>query len=162
MKRTELKRVTPLKASRSLARKTPLQAKTPLARSSTPLKRAPLVQKRVKPKLTAMQKRPLVDRSGGFCEIRKADVCTGAATDVAHRIGEGSGGRHGQAAVLNDRLSNTLHACRRCHEWCHANVSEAEIGGWMLRNGDNPPAERLLYAGRGWRYLDDAGQVLSA
>lgn len=160
MKRTELKRTTPLKASKALARKTPLQAKTPLARASEPLRRAPLVQKRVKPKLTAVQKRPLVERSGGYCELRIQGVCIGRATDVAHRIGEGMGGRHGAAAEENDRLSVVLHACRPCHDETHQRPAHARSLGWMLLRGSNSLMEPVYYAGRGWRYLDDAGQVL--
>lgn len=124
-----------------------------------PLKRAPLVQKRVKPKLTAAQKRPLILRSGGFCELRYPRVCTGRATDVAHRIAEGMGGRHGVAAEANDRLSAVLHSCRQCHDWCHQNPISARGFGWILRNGDVPLRERVYYAGRGWCHLDDEGAV---
>src|SRR5690348_1617694 len=121
MKRTELKRKTPLKA------KTPLRARTPLARSSLPLKRAPLVQKRIKPKLQPARKRKLVERSAGCCELVISDICQAEAVDVAHRIGEGMGGRHGEAAERNDRLSNVLHSCRDCHQWCHRNPVTAQL-----------------------------------
>lgn len=136
-----------------------LKPRTPLARSSVPLRRAPLVQKRIKPKLAVQQRARLADRSHGWCEIRWPNVCTGQATDAAHRIGEGSGGRHGAAAELNDRLSGVLHACRSCHQHCHANPAFARGKGWMLRNGDRPAAEPVYYAGRGWRKLDDDGGV---
>lgn len=159
MKRSEIKRRTPLKASRGLQRKTPLKSSAPLERATMPLRQAPIAKKRPRPKLTAAQKRPLAERSGGYCEIRKTGWCHGAATDVAHRIAEGMGGRHGAAAEANDRLSAVLHACRSCHEWCHRNVAAAEEQGWMLRNGDNPLLKRVYYAGRGWCHLDDDGGV---
>lgn len=150
MKRTPLARRTRLVARKAL------QAKTPLKRGGR-LARAPFVQKPPKPKLTPRQKRPLVERSGGMCEIYRPSICWGRATDVAHRIGEGSGGRHGEAAEVNDRLSNVLHACRRCHDWAHANRAAAERRGWMLRNGARPTLERVWYRDRRWVLLDDAG-----
>jgi 5-methylcytosine-specific restriction protein A len=156
-----LKRTTPLKAAKALQRKTPLQfskpleAKTPLARSSVPLKRAPMVQSRPKPKLTPAQKKPLLDRSGGVCEIQ-ASVCGYIATDVCHRRGEKSGGRHGEAAIENDRLSNCLHGCRPCHQFAGLYPKTALMNGWrLLENGD--PLTTRVYRRGEWVFLDDSG-----
>lgn len=159
MKKTELRRKTPLKASRALQSKTPLKATTPLKRSSVPLKRAPIAISRPKPKLAPTQKARLVDRSGGMCEIYKPTICWGRATDVAHRIGEGMGGRHGAAAVANDQLSVVLHACRPCHEWTHRRPEAAQRMGWMLRNGSEARSERVWYGNRAWVLLGDDGSV---
>lgn len=162
MKRGEpLKRNKPLVAKTGLRRSTPLQQKAgreqPSARR-VPLRRSAIAQKPPKPKLTPAQKQPLIERSGGWCELRIEGVCLVVAHDVAHRIGEGMGGRKGAAAVENDRLSNVLHACRACHQWCHGNRTAARAHGWMLRNGDNPPAEPVFYCNR-WVVLDDEGGV---
>jgi hypothetical protein len=155
VKRSNLRRVTPLQNSTSLARRTPMR------RATQPLKRAPLVASRPKAKLTPMQKAPLLVRSGGWCELRvSASLCMGRAHDVAHRLGEGMGGRHGAAAVLNDRLSNVLHSCRACHDWCGREPFLARWAGWMLRTGDDPLTYPVLYAGREGRWLlDDEGGV---
>jgi hypothetical protein len=136
-----------------------LQAKAgreSLSARSTPLKRSAIAKSAPKPKLTEAQKRPLVERSGGWCELRIEGVCLVVAQDVAHRIGEGMGGRKGASAELNDRLSNVLHACRRCHQRCHDFPATARGHGWMLRRGDNPLAEPVFYCNR-WGLLDDEG-----
>jgi hypothetical protein len=75
--------------------------------------------------------------------------CLGEATDPCHRIGSGSGGRHGQAKVHHDRLSNLIHGCRLCHGWTHRRVAEAREIGLLLESGDVPediPAALLLHS----------------
>jgi hypothetical protein len=156
-----LQRKTPLVAKTGLRRVTPLQQRAgreSLTARQVPLQRTAIARKPPKPKLTPEQKRPLIERSGGWCELRIEGVCLVVAHDVAHRIGEGMGGRKGAAAVENDRLSNVLHACRACHRRCHDYPATARGHGWMLRNGDNPPAEPVFYCNR-WVVLDDDGGV---
>lgn len=159
MKRGEIKRKTPMPPPTSgLRRTSAMQQKAgreqPGARAL--LRRTAMKKSAPTPKLTVVQKRPLVERSGGWCELRINGVCLVVAHDVAHRIGEGMGGRKGAAAVENDRLSNVLHACRRCHQYCHDYPATARAHGWMLRRGDNPPAEPVFYCNR-WVLLDDEG-----
>lgn len=146
MKRTGLHRRTALRSG------TPPARLTPLARASAPLLRTP-----PRAKLTSRQRKPIVARSGFACEIA-LPCCTGAATDVAHRLGEGMGGRSGAAAALNDRASNVLHACRSCHRCCQEHPAWArDRGGWMLRTGDDPRTTPVLYRHERWVLLDDAG-----
>ena len=111
---------------------------------------------RVEPKLSRAEMAELAGRSGGICEIQ-AVVCRYEALHPCHRIGEGAGGRHGAAAVLNDRLSNVLHGCWECHDWCHRNPRAARAEGWMLRNGDDPLVEPVHYRRTSWRLLADDG-----
>lgn len=156
-----------------LARKTPLRAKTPLVRR-TPLRQVSekkAATGQVKPALraSAPAKRlptPAVPvdvrdalrvRSAGWCEIA-VPGCYGQATDPAHRVKQGMGGRKGAAKKANDRLSNVLHACRWCHDACHRAPAEAYRWGWMLREGQVPSQEPVLYRGR-LVFLDDAGGV---
>lgn len=146
-----------MRAGKALQSKTPLKASAPLKRSSVPLKRAPMVQKRVKPKLTAAEKRPLDKRSNGQCEIGSA-YCAYFATDVCHRRGEKAGGRHGEAARLNDRLSNVLAGCRPCHAHATLHPRTAELNGWRLLEAADPLTSRVNYRGR-WALLDDEGGV---
>ncbi len=130
----------------------------------TPMKRTPMKASRPRPSVAPSVRSALAVRSGGVCEMRLAVAdCWGRATDVSHRIASGHGGRHGEAKEVHDRLANTIHACRACHEWIHRNVAEAEALGLMLREGDVPSEEQVfLSAHGGWVLLDDAGTWRSA
>lgn len=123
----------------------------------TELKRGTEMKRgRVTPKLTRAQAAPILERSGGICELQTVD-CVFVAVDPCHRLGEGMGGRHGAAAELNDRPSNVLLGCRRCHDWSHLNRTAAEAERWMLRNGNNPLTEPVHYRRTSWRLLADDG-----
>lgn len=145
-------------------KRTPMPARTtPLARSTIgrnagpklPTKR-PRVQPAVPPKVRAA----LATRSGGLCEMALPG-CALTATDPAHRLKTGAGGRHGAAKLAHDVLSNLTHACRPCHSWTHAEPARARLLGLMLREGDNPLTEWVLYRGvRSW--LTDDGAVLAS
>ncbi|MBX6357905.1 MAG: hypothetical protein IRZ05_18880 [Micromonosporaceae bacterium] len=97
----------------------------------------------------------LTARSGGVCEMQLVG-CQGQATDPCHRIKRGIGGRHGAAKRLSDRLSNLVHGCRMCHDWCHARPAEAYDFGLMLREWQDPAVEPVLRRGQ-WVLLDDDG-----
>jgi hypothetical protein len=111
---------------------------------------------RPQPAVPASVRRALAARSGGWCEMRLAG-CLGRATDPAHRIASGNGGRHGAAKVHHDRLSNVLYGCRGCHRWTHEHVAEAEALGLMLRDGDVSEGKRVLLPAHGWVLLDNDG-----
>lgn len=163
-----------MKPGKPLQRKTPLVAKTGLRRSTpmqrsaesiqpgarTLLRRVAMAVKAPKPKLTAAQKRPLLVRSDGQCEI-SASGCTYFATDVCHRRGEKSGGRHGEAATLNDRLSNVLHGCRACHTFTGMWPRTAELNGWRLRETADPLTAPVNRRGV-FVLLDDEGGMTDA
>jgi len=51
-----------------------------------------------------------------------------------------------------DCASNLAALCRDCHNWCHANPTEARKGGWMLIAGDKP-AETPVTLASGLRAL---------
>lgn len=112
---------------------------------------------RPKPKLTPTEKAPVLDRSGGWCELRIPGVCVEVGQDPAHRIGEGMGGRKGTAATENDRPSNVLWACRYCHRYCHDYPATARGNGWMLLRGSEPRTAPVFYCNRRWVLLDDVG-----
>ena len=130
------------------------------ARKNSPMKRVAMAVSRPKPKLTKAEKAPLLERSGGICEIGTS-ACGHIATDVCHRRGEKSGGRHGEAAELNDRLSNVLHGCRLCHRLATDYPKTALLNGWRLLEHADPLAERVNYRGR-WVFLDNEGGVRDA
>jgi hypothetical protein len=154
-------RKTPLTAKTGLRRSTPLQqgsaSMQPGARKNAPRKRVAMKTSAPKPKLTPAQKAPLLERSGGWCELRIPGVCVVVGHDVAHRVGEGMGGRKGEAAKENDRLSNVLWACRYCHRHTHDYPATARGHGWMLRRGADPRRSPVFYNNLRWVLLDDAG-----
>jgi hypothetical protein len=53
-------------------------------------------------------------RSGGRCEIR-GPHCTGEATEHAHIVGKGMGGRKGLDKQASDSKENIRHSCATCH-----------------------------------------------
>jgi hypothetical protein len=158
VKRSPLTRKTPLKA------KAAPRVRTPLARASVPLRRVPLAQKRHEARSGAgsqAQNARGPCGSGGICEIWLYGIVPGPTPQRrrATASSEGAGGRHGEAAEANDRLSNVLHSCRACHEWCHRNPTTARLHGWMARNGTDLREEPVWYRGHEWVDLGDDGSV---
>lgn len=162
LRRTPMPRGTkPLKATKPLERHTGLaqvgRKRREQAEAAGKPVRATLTTN-YRPAVPDDVRAALAQRSKGLCEMQ-LNGCTGVATDPAHRIGQGSGGRHGEAKVENDRLSNLMHACRTCHDWSHAQDAEAKDLGLRLKNGCIPPQEPVLYRGV-LSYLTDDGRVL--
>lgn len=155
MRRTELRRGTkPLERHAELPQVGRKRREAAEAEGK-PVK--PALSTQVRPAVPDTVRVALMKRSGGWCEMQLPG-CTGVATDPAHRIGQGSGGRHGEAKVQNDRLSNLLYACRTCHEWTHREDELANDDGLRLKNGCIPTQEPVLYRGV-LSYLDDEGGV---
>lgn len=86
--------------------------------------------------------------------------CTVQATDPAHRVRSGMGGRKGATKTAHNVLSNLTHSCRHCHSRTHAEPAFAYSLGLMLRDGSNPIAEPVFYRGLR-RWLTDVGEVLT-
>lgn len=160
MRRTELRRGKPLKATAALARRVGLaqvgrKRREEAEAAGTPVKAALTTKHR--PTVPADKRAALAERSGGWCELQLPG-CTGKATDVAHRRTRGMGGRFGAAKDDIDRLSDTLHGCRNCHSWTHAEPALAKDDGLRLDDWQNPLTEPVLYRGV-LSFLDDAGNV---
>jgi hypothetical protein len=101
MKRTPLKRKTPLKRSGSLAAVSKKRAKLNRARAVF-----------VADELSKRQ----------TCEANIPDVCTRRATELHEPILRSFGG-----SILD--VENSVAICRLCHTWVHDNVGEArELG----------------------------------
>lgn len=157
MKRSEpLKRLTPLTAKSPLRRNAWLREVSPKRAASAGNAAKP---NRPQPAVSAATRKALAARSGGWCEMALPG-CAGRAADPAHRNGRGMGGRKGAAKELHDRLSNVLHACRRCHETTHWAPAWACRLGLMLRTGQDPAAVPVLYRGV-WVLLADDGAVVA-
>lgn len=159
MKRSELRRLTPLTAKSALKRTTAI-GHSPMARSalhadSTARKAAP--KRRTSDPVPSKLRIALAFRSEGRCEIQAAG-CSGVATDLSHRKKVGAGGRKGAAARAHHVLTNCLAACRTCHSNCHAAPAAAYWRGWMLREHEDPRAVPCLYRGL-WVLLADDGST---
>lgn len=136
MKRSELKRKTPLVAKQAFTR----NARLP--RVST--KRAAALANGAKvPRQRATGPTPAVRnavaaRSAGQCEW---PGCVRAATDVHHRLNRKAGGRHGAMAALINGVAWLLHACRPHHEFVTSPHGEARVlalaTGWLLLEGQD-------------------------
>lgn len=151
-----LQRRIPLVAKVALRRKTPMKPGRGLTGGKPP-RRTALATSRPKPAVPPKVRNALAERSGGRCEIGFRG-CTGRAVDAAHRLARGLGGRHGTAEADSSRLANVGHSCRWCHRHAHENPAVAYATGWMLRTGEDPLTEPVLYRGRP-ALLDDNGQV---
>src|SRR5688572_13031524 len=79
----------------------------------------------------------LAERSGDRCELALPG-CYGRATEVSHRQGRKSGGRHGEALAANNRLCNVMHACRACGQWVTDRPAEANDLGLVLKEWQVP------------------------
>jgi hypothetical protein len=163
VKKTPLTRRTPLQPGKALQRKEwtapapvfPMLRRNQAARHHQQ-KRRPTSSPGVPAKVRAA----LAARSEGLCEI-EAPGCTGAATDLSHRKKVGAGGRKGATAKAHHVLSNSLAACRWCHqEQLHAQPALAYWAGWMLRENENPREVPVSYRGQR-RWLTDDGRVLT-
>ena len=98
MKRTPLKRKTPLKRTGSLA---PVSKK----RAKTNRQRAKFVKEE-------LDKRR-------WCEAHIPNVCTRYATEIHEPILRSAGG-----SILD--VTNSVAICLMCHRWVHDNVAEAK------------------------------------
>lgn len=173
MKRTALTRRTPL------VNKTPLRRRTELRRTSSTGSGAsggstpaggerpnlPRYAAPARGPASKSRRRIPVDvaavvaaRSGGRCEAQLRG-CWGEASERHHRISQKAGGRHGAARARADRASNLLHLCLLCHHVITATPRWSRSCGWQLTERREPTAELVMYRGRGWVYLDDAGGV---
>lgn len=121
------------------------------------MKRTPL-KYRWKPAVPAEVRELLIARSGGWCEAQIPTICTGGATDSAHRITRKAGGRHGQAKAEHDQLANLLDLCRACHRWTHDNPHSAKDLGLALSETDEPCSCPVAYRGA-VAYLADDGSL---
>ncbi len=122
MKRTELKR------------KTPLQARTPLKRSSSGLRqKTPLKPRSEKMARIYREERiPLVKEllaTFPYCKARLVN-CTGRSTDVHEIKSRGRGGS------ITDR-ANCVTLCRSCHSWITDHPKEGLEMGFLKHSWDD-------------------------
>ena len=105
-------------------KRTPLKRKTPLKRTGS---LAPVSKKRAK---TNRQRRAFVKEeleNRRFCEAKIAGCCMRYSTEIHEPIPRSLGG-----SIL-DR-ANSVAICRPCHRWVHDNVGEAQKLGLLKSN----------------------------
>jgi len=139
----------------------------PMARGG-PLRRVPFKSTlatfkpyRPGPAVPPNVKAALKARARGLCEVWLPG-CWIRGTDASHRITTKAGGRHGEAKVEHDRLSDLTFACRPCHRWITSKPYDARSIGLALKEGDDPIAwpVQLLLHDEGLDLLTDDGRVL--
>lgn len=102
-------------------KKTALKRKTPLKRSSKPMKRSwinPVSKKRHKELIIYGQLRDEYMMAHPRCER-----CGAQSQDLHHKAGRGS--------RLND-VTLFCSLCRPCHDWVHAHANQAREDGWLI------------------------------
>lgn len=159
MKRTPLKRTTPLVAKTSLRRSTPIARKggreSLSARTEPKGKNAPKrTQRGLGP--TAEVVEAALDRDSYSC------VCCGMGVgpegrgigwSVHHRLRRSQGTDHTiQNVIILCGSGTTL-----CHGRVHAEPAAARAGGWLLSGRQEPLAVPVLIAGQRWVYLTSTG-----
>lgn len=88
-------------------------------------------KRRAENRVRREETRPAVmDRSGGRCEIRIPDICTGAAVDMHEVLTRARGGS------ITDP-DNILAACRPCHDHVTDNPEWAAEEGYVRWSWDD-------------------------
>lgn len=116
-------------------KRTPLKRKTPLVARSTLKRGKPIARQRMKrtppkPGFTEETKATVRRRSGNRCEARSS-VCTGRAEHFHHRKLRRFG---------DHRVVNCLHVCSACHDYMHLKRVMAALMGWIV-SGQKDPAD---------------------
>lgn len=104
-------------------KRTPLRRKTPL-RARQGFVRVPLSAKGHKSAGWSKSQRWCFDRAHGRCEVRRHPDCTGRAEHAHHMRLRSQGG--------SDDPANLLAVCHLCHEWVHGHRAEARAAGWII------------------------------
>lgn len=136
MKRSELRRLTPMRRSGPPNRKNPPKKKSKNLRKPAP-----------DGGFWAEQRTVIFLRARGWCERCGADL-NATGMEAHHRQLRSQGGGHG--------LENLLALCPDCHRRCHSYPVEARANGWIVPSGGDPGARAvLLFDGRTVRLTDE-------
>jgi len=69
-------------------------------------------------------RKALAERSGGWCEVRVAEVCVTRAVHAHHK-------RRADRPDDNHHEDRMLHCCFPCHHFLHLNPALAYQEGWL-------------------------------
>jgi 5-methylcytosine-specific restriction protein A len=122
--------------STRLVRRTPLTATTGLSR--TPKQPSdPFGKRRSKTGPTNEVREIVRRRAQGWCEYCR----TSAGLDVHHRRPRAMGGTADPAA---NRPPNLVYLCRACHGWLESHRELALATGWLVPQGNDPAAVKVV------------------
>ncbi len=122
-------------------KRTPLRRKTPMKRSQKPMKRTPL--KRQSSSKSAKEKRKsYASAKKEYMEGRKnkhhCERCEGLIgierLDLHHKAGR-SGSSENELGEMERNLTNKatfMAVCRNCHDYIHKFPKEAREKGWLI------------------------------
>lgn len=144
MKRTELKRKTPLTAKTGLARRTPLAGGTGLSWKQGLERKPATAPKRKAPRDTGPSRdmRAMVlERDGASC-LRCGASIAGRPYSIHHRKRRSQSGGH----TFDNLVTLCGDGVFLCHGWVHAHVSEAFDAGWLVPGSADPAHVPVLIA----------------
>lgn len=106
----------------------------PLKRSTKPLKRTrikPVSDKQRKSNAELAALKPaLIERSGGYCEVRLSPHCTGVGT-AGHHILK-------QSQTDDHDIDLIAWSCWPCNDYVEVHADEAEAAGMLIKSWDKP------------------------
>lgn len=111
-------------------KRSPLKRTTPL-RSTSTLKRTPMKKKARRDPIPAGTTTAIKARSGGTCEARCSKDCVGTGQHRHHRQLRRFG---------NHSPENLLCVCHVCHAVIHGNPERSYALGLLVRGEDDPAA----------------------
>lgn len=138
MRRSRLRRKTPLKAGKALLRRTPLASR----------------RKGTGPDADVVD--AVLDRASHSCELDSAAVgpIRGVDHHIHHRRPRAAGGSR---RPDTNSSANLLLLCPPCHESVESRRAEALECGWLVPQACDPASVAVLILRDRWRYLTDAG-----
>ncbi|MEO3856114.1 hypothetical protein [Acrocarpospora sp. B8E8] len=152
MKRSEIRRVKPMKSGTSQLKRTPFK------QGSGKAVRKASKRRRTGPPADVMAL--LAQRSGGLCEIGMVCLGNAPAVDPSHRIAKGMGGTKDPRS---NTAANNLHACRADHDLVERDPAAAYANGWKIRRGVADPTQvPVRHWVHGWILLAEDGTWTSA
>lgn len=123
-------------------KRTPLKRKTPMKRSQKPLKRTPL--KRQSQSKSAKEKRKsyatakkeyMHGRAGKKHHCERCEGLIGIdRLDLHHKAGR-AGSSENEEGVMERNLINKatfMAVCRSCHDWIHRHPKESRENNWLI------------------------------
>ncbi len=123
-------------------KRTPLKRKTPMKRSQKPMKRTPL--KRQSQSKNAKEKRKgyatakkeyMHDRGSKKHHCERCEGLYGIEyLDLHHKSGR-AGSSVNEEGIMERNLTNKatfMAVCRCCHDWIHRNPKESREAGWLI------------------------------
>ena len=116
-------------------KRTPLKRKTPLKRSSTPMKRTPLKKVSTSPHKVERRKKYEKNKKTYLKKNPNCEICgCKGKLDLHHKAGR-SGTSPNKKNEMEENYTNMMTfmaVCRICHDFIHRNPKESREKGWLV------------------------------